>query len=68
MKMKRFAMLGLLAATIASTVAFAQRPYYGGGKHTTSHGGTYTGSRGGSSHKGGHYTSPTGSRQYGRHK
>jgi hypothetical protein len=57
--------LMLLGATGAS---FAQRPYYGGGTHTTSHGGTYTGGQGGSSHKGGTYTSPTGSHQYGRHK
>lgn len=46
----------------------AGRPYYGGGKHTESHGGNYSYSSSGSSHKGGRYSSPTGSRQYGRHK
>jgi hypothetical protein len=48
----------ILAVTLASilsvSVAFGQRPYYGGGKHTTSHGGSYPGSSG-SSHRGGHY-------------
>jgi hypothetical protein len=44
------------------------RTYYGGGKHTESHGGNYSYSNSGSSHKGGRYTSPTGSHQYGRHK
>jgi len=44
------------------------RPYYGGGKHTESHGGTYRGSYAGSTHKNGHYTSPNGTRRYGRHK
>lgn len=42
------------------------RPYYGGGHHTSSHGGSYGVS--GSSHRGGHYTSATGSHHYGRHK
>jgi hypothetical protein len=41
-------------------------PYYGGGHHTESHGGSYGVS--GSSHNGGHYTSATGSHHYGRHK
>jgi hypothetical protein len=46
----------------------AGRPYYGGGNHTTSHGGSYPGSVN-SSHKYGHYRSPvTGTRTYGRHK
>ena len=58
----------LALVVLASTAVFAQRPYYGGGRHTTSHGGTYTRSQSGSSHKGGRYTSPTGSHQYGRHK
>ena len=46
----------------------APRAYYGGGQHTTSHGGTYRGGQGGSNHKGGHYQGPTGTHQYGRHK
>ena len=43
-------------------------PYYGGGKHTESHGGTYQGGTGGSSHKGGTYSNPNTSNQYGTHK
>ncbi len=39
--------------------------YYGGGSHTSSHGGTYVGGSG-SSHAGGHYVGPYGG--YGRHK
>lgn len=46
----------------------AARPYYGGGKHTESHGGTYRGGQGGSAHKGRTYRSPTGSHSYGKHK
>ena len=49
-----------------SAKSFLTRFYYGGGKHTTSHGGTYVGGSG-SSHKGGHYIGPHG-HQYGRHK
>src|ERR1700682_6272531 len=40
------------------------RTYYGGGKHTSSHGGRYASGRG-SSHKGGRYMGPTGSGRYG---
>ncbi len=43
------------------------RPYYGGGHHTTSHGGHYAGGHG-SSHKGGHYVNPRTGNHYGRHK
>ena len=43
-------------------------PYYGGGTHTESHGGTYQGATEGSSHKGGTYTNPNTNNQYGRHK
>jgi hypothetical protein len=42
------------------------RPYYGGGRHTSSHGGSYGVT--GSTHRSGHYTSTTGSHHYGRHK
>jgi len=45
----------------------AGRVNYGGGKHTTSHGGTYIGGSG-TSHKGGRYISPTGKNLYGTHK
>jgi hypothetical protein len=43
------------------------RPYYGGGKHTKSHGGDYVGGQG-SSHKGGKYTNPSSGDRYGIHK
>ena len=46
----------------------SSRPYYGGGKHTESHGGQYPGSTN-EHHKNGHYRSPvTGQDQYGKHK
>jgi hypothetical protein len=43
------------------------RPYYGGGHHTQSHGGTYRNGHG-SSHRGGHYKNPRSVDRYGRHK
>lgn len=43
------------------------RPYYGGGKHTSSHGGAYNGGQG-SSHRGGTYSNPRSRDRYGRHK
>jgi hypothetical protein len=43
------------------------RPYYGGGHHTTSHGGHYPGETN-SHHKGGHYQNPRSNNRYGRHK
>lgn len=43
------------------------RVYYGGGKHTTSHGGTYIGGVG-SSHKGGTYINPSSGNRYGIHQ
>lgn len=58
------------------TPTFAQRhsrhsngsgPYYGGGHHTKSHGGTYSGSTN-SHHKGGHYRNPRTNNKYGHHK
>ena len=45
----------------------SERPYYGGGHHTTSHGGHYTGGHG-SAHKGGHYVNPKTANHYGIHK
>ncbi len=48
--------------------SYVLRPYYGGGKHTVSHGGSYPGSVN-SHHRNGHYQSPvTGTRTYGRHE
>ena len=84
MNLQRFTVSCLLFLAFVGTPAFSQRshssgsrssysrsstssrPYYGGGHHTESHGGSYGVS--GSSHKGGHYTSSTGSHHYGRHK
>jgi hypothetical protein len=70
MKILRIAALAFLpflvpAPSFASS--HGSRPYYGGGKHTASHGGKYSGGRG-SSHKGGKYRSPSGQHIYGRHK
>lgn len=45
----------------------SSRHYYGGGKHTYSHGGHYSSGHG-SSHKGGHYKNPPTSNRYGKHK
>ena len=45
----------------------ASRPYYGGGHHTTAHGGHYPGSVN-SHHKGGHYANPRTNNHYGKHK
>jgi len=44
-----------------------RHPYYGGGRHITSHGGYYAGGSG-SSHKGGHYVNRNTYNTYGRHK
>jgi hypothetical protein len=44
------------------------RPSYGGGHHTSSHGGRYSGSYSGSSHKGGSYRNVRTSNHYGTHK
>lgn len=65
MKLCYLASALLLSLCLVATPAFAG-PRYGGGHHKSSHGGAY-GTRG-SSHKGGHYTSRTGSRTYGTHK
>ena len=67
------ALLFISASLSFTTVpAFAQRshssrPYYGGGKHTESHGGHYQGEQN-SHHKGGHYKNPKTSDRYGKHK
>ena len=45
----------------------ASRPYYGGGKHTTSHGGQYPGATN-SHHKHGHYNNWRTGNRYGIHK
>ncbi len=48
--------------------ATTPRLYYGGGKHTASHGGKYAGGASGASHKGGHYVNPRTANHYGKHK
>jgi hypothetical protein len=68
-----FAQIVLIVALLFfSMPAFGQRhsssrPSYGGGKHTTSHGGHYQGEQN-SHHKGGHYKNPKTANQYGKHK
>ncbi|MGE0278495.1 MAG: hypothetical protein AB7M05_19525 [Alphaproteobacteria bacterium] len=51
----------------ADAKSSGSRTYYGGGKHTTSHGGHYTGGKG-SSHKGGTYKNAASGNHYGKHK
>jgi hypothetical protein len=69
-------LLALLALTFAFSFAdpaFARGkkggggPFYGGGHHSGSHGGTYKGASG-SSHTGGKYINPKTGNQYGKHK
>jgi len=45
----------------------ASRPYYGGGKHTTSHGGQYPGATN-SHHRNGHYQNWRTANRYGVHQ
>jgi len=65
--MKRLILV--LICVIIGLISFSQKrhPYYGGGRHTTSHGGYYAGGSG-SSHKGGHYVNRDSYNTYGRHK
>lgn len=65
--MKKIILLGLFG--LINLISFGQKkhPYYGGGRHTTSHGGSYSGGSG-SSHRGGHYTNFRTSNTYGRHR
>jgi hypothetical protein len=71
--MKTVILAGVLLA-LATTAGFARggshggRVSYGGGHHTTSHGGTYAGGSGGSSHRGGHYSNPATGNSYGTHQ
>lgn len=59
----------ILFFAFIATITFGQKrhPYYGGGHHTTSHGGYYSGGHG-SSHRGGHYVNRRTYNTYGRHK
>lgn len=65
--MRRSLIVVVVGLLMLAASVYAGRPYYGGGKHTTSHGGTYP-SGVGSSHKGGHYVNPNTGNHYGRHK
>ncbi len=56
-----------LVFILFSLVNLNAQTYYGGGKHTSSHGGYYSGGVG-SSHKGGHYINANTNNQYGVHK
>lgn len=61
-----------LALWATSDVSLARgshggRVHYGGGKHTSSHGGHYAGGRG-SSHRGGKYGNARSGNRYGTHK
>ncbi len=71
-KFKVACLAALIIASIAPAAIagsrYSSRPYYGGGHHTSSHGGHYSGSYSGSSHKGGHYNNYKTSNRYGRHK
>ncbi len=59
----------LVAFCLFSALALGQsHPKYPGQKHTESHGGTYSGSSSGSSHKGGTYHNPRTGDTYGKHK
>ena len=60
--------LGSVAPGHAQKHRSSSRVYYGGGKHTTSHGGHYSGATKGSSHKGGHYRNVRTGNHYGKHK
>lgn len=65
--MKTISLALVLVVGCAPLTLYAGGPHYGGGKHTSSHGGHY--SKGsGSSHKGGKYKNGSTSDQYGHHK
>jgi hypothetical protein len=57
----------LVGPVYAQHRSSSSRPYYGEGKHTTSHGGHYQGEKN-SHHKGGHYKNPKTNNNYGKHK
>jgi hypothetical protein len=58
-----------LCFLLITSFSFAGKshPYYGGGHHTSSHGGYYSGSTN-SHHKGGHYRNAATNNTYGKHK
>jgi hypothetical protein len=55
------------ANSYRASVGRSARAFYGGGRHTHSHGGYYVGGVG-SSHRGGTYVNPFGGHSYGRHR
>ncbi len=59
----------ILFLGLITSISFGQtrHPYYGGGNHTTSHGGHYAGGYR-SHHRGGHYVNYRTENTYGRHK
>lgn len=59
--------IAISALLLSISACYARGPSYGGGHHTSSHGGTFTGGSG-SSHRGGHYSNPATGNQYGTHK
>lgn len=74
--MKTNQWIAAIAVMVLSSVALqaeakghsgGSRPSYGGGKHTSSHGGHYQGGSG-KSHRDGHYKNDKTSYLYGRHK
>ena len=68
----KFTKILALSVALFTSAAFLSAqstgPTYPGPKHTESHGGTYSGGQGGSSHKRGTYHAPNGGGSYGRHK
>jgi len=64
-------LVSLVLATVCDSSwakgSYGGRVYYGGGKHSSSHGGYYAGGSG-SSHRGGKYGNPSSGNRYGRHK
>lgn len=62
------ASLAMLAVSDSSWAkgSHGGRVYYGGGKHSSSHGGHYAGGSG-SSHRGGKYGNSSSGNRYGRH-
>lgn len=66
-KIKRFFLFLIPFIIVVAYSANAQRKFYGGKRHTTSHGGSYAGGHG-KSHKGGHYHNSASYNRYGIHK
>ena len=62
--MKPLCIISAIVMSLLAAPAYGSRNHYGGGHHTSSHGGSYNHGSG-SSHKGGRYNSPTGGHHYG---